>query len=123
MELLDRSQCTSQYTRYSSDSVANYASSYIAGATEPGVTLAGTLLNHSMTVAGVAKQLEVARQLVKPDLPLILGETNPLSNQSAPGISNTFGAALWGVDYALYCASQDIKRVFMHQGTDYRYST
>ncbi|KAJ9663459.1 hypothetical protein H2201_005667 [Coniosporium apollinis] len=95
---------------------------YIADASKPGVTLAGMLLNHTTTTTSITRQLNTARLLAKPDLPLILGEANSLSNQGAPGLSNTFGAALWSLDFNLYCASQDIKRVFMHQGTDYRYS-
>ena len=52
--------------------------------------------------------------------PLIFGETNSLYNQGRPGLSNTFGAALWGVDFNLYSASVGFKRVHMHMGTDYR---
>jgi hypothetical protein len=55
--------------------------------------------------------------------PVILGETNSLYNQGAPGLSNSFGAALWGLDFNLWCASQNIKRVHMHQGTNYRYAS
>lgn len=49
-----------------------------------------------------------------------MGETNSLYNEGKPGLSNTFGAALWGIDFNLYCASVGIKRVHMHMGTDYR---
>ena len=52
--------------------------------------------------------------------PLIFGETNSLYNQGRPGLSNTFGAALWGVDFNLYSASVGFKRVHMHMGTNYR---
>lgn len=52
--------------------------------------------------------------------PIIFGETNSLYNQGRPGLSNTFGAALWAVDFNLYSASVGIKRVHMHQGTNYR---
>lgn len=54
--------------------------------------------------------------------PLVLGETNSLFNEGKPGLSNSFGAALWGIDFNLYCASAGIKRVHMHMGTDYRVS-
>lgn len=95
--------------------------SYIGGATQPGVTLAGTLMNHTMTVASIAKQLNESNLLANYSIPFILGETNSLYNQGAPGLSNSFGAALWGVDFNLYCAATGIKRVHMHQGTNYRY--
>lgn len=55
-------------------------------------------------------------------VPLIMGETNSLYNQGKPGLSNSFGAALWGIDFNLYCASVGFKRVHMHMGTNYRVS-
>jgi hypothetical protein len=53
----------------------------------------------------------------------ILGETNSLYHQGKPGLSNSFGAALWGVNFNLLAASTNIRQVFMHQGTDYRYAS
>lgn len=99
------------------------SNSYISGATVPGVTLQGTLMNHSSTVASVAKQLNESSLLstLHPDIPFIMGETNSLYNQGRPGLSNTFGAALWAIDFNLWCASHSIRRVHMHQGTNYRY--
>ena len=95
---------------------------YIGGATQPGVTLQGTLMNHSSTVASIAHQTNVSALLANYSLPFILGETNSLYNEGAPGLSNSFGAALWGVDFNLWCASQGIQRVHMHQGTNYHYA-
>jgi hypothetical protein len=103
--------------------------SYISGATVPGVTLQGTLMNHTSNIASIAKQLNESRLLaalpenLEPNLPFILGETNSLYNQGRPGLSNTFGAALWGVDFNLWALSQNIQRVHMHQGTNYRYQS
>lgn len=100
---------------------------YIGGATQPGVTLQGTLMNHTSTVASIAKQLNESRLLAElpsdlnPGLRFILGETNSLYNQGKPGLSDSFGAALWGVDFNLWCASVGIGRVHMHQGTNYRW--
>ena len=58
-------------------------------------------MNHSMTVASVAHQLNESRLLAglneSAGIPFILGETNSLYNEGAPGLSNSFGAALWGV--------------------------
>ena len=96
---------------------------YINGANEPGVTLQHTLMNHTANVASVAAHLNETRYLralddaLWPDLPYILGETNSLYNQGRPGLSNTFGATLWGVDFNLWCAVNNISRVHMHQGT------
>ncbi|KAL3444834.1 hypothetical protein BJX65DRAFT_310424 [Aspergillus insuetus] len=105
----------------------NSEHNYIGGATQPGVTLQKTLMNHTMTVQSVAKHVNVSRILNEENLaagiPYILGEMNSLYRQGAPGLSNSFGAALWGVDFNLYCASQNIRRSHMHQGTNYRYSS
>ncbi|UNI24259.1 hypothetical protein JDV02_010022 [Purpureocillium takamizusanense] len=107
---------------------------YISGATSPGVTLQGTLMNHTKTMQSVdahTKEYDAifpgARAGGKSSTssskapPLIFGETNSLYNQGKPGLSNSFGAALWGVDFNLYSASVGFKRVHMHQGTNYRY--
>lgn len=96
---------------------------YIGGATQPGVTLQGTLMNHTSTVKSVNSHLNESAYLREyTDLPYLLGETNSLYNEGAPGLSNSFGATLWGVDFNLYCAANNISRVHMHQGTDYRYA-
>lgn len=80
-------------------------------------------MNHTSTVLSVAKHLNESNLLADVGLPYILGETNSLYNQGAPGLSNSFGAALWGVDFNLYCAAAGISRVHMHQGTNYRYAS
>jgi hypothetical protein len=100
--------------------------SYQAVATNPGVTLFGTLMNQSATVASVQylvseKNALEALPTYPSDLPFILGEGNSLSRQGGPGLSNTFGAALWGVSANLLMAAHNIKRFHMHQGTNYRY--
>lgn len=97
---------------------------YIGGATQPGVTLQGTLMNHTSNVHSIASQLNESRLLaalpesLNPNLPFILGETNSLYNEGAPGLSNSFGAALWGIDFNLYCAANNIQRTHFHQGTN-----
>ncbi|KAF5518708.1 Beta-glucuronidase [Colletotrichum aenigma] len=99
---------------------------YISGAESPGVTLQGTLMNHTRTVQSVqAHEREYANITSRFDdvPPQILGEHNSLYNQGKPGLSNSFGAALWGVDFNLYAATVGIKRVHLHMGTDYRYAS
>ncbi|KAK4672308.1 hypothetical protein QC763_101970 [Podospora pseudopauciseta] len=99
---------------------------YISGATTPGVTLQSTLLNHTVTARSVNAQAAEYYRIVSLDPgapPPIFGETNSLYNQGRPGLSNTFGAALWVVDFNLYAASKGFKRVHMHQGTNYRYAS
>ncbi|KAF2015862.1 glycoside hydrolase family 79 protein [Aaosphaeria arxii CBS 175.79] len=106
--------------------VAQFSShNYMGGATQPGVTLSGYLMNHTRVVASVGshnKEHEILAS-VGMELDYILGEHNSLYNQGAPGLSNSFGAALWGVDFNLYAASTSIRQVYMHMGTDYRYAS
>jgi hypothetical protein len=51
-------------------------------------------MNHTQTVNSVAAQLNVANALNSTGVPFILGETNSLYNEGAPGLSNAYGAAL-----------------------------
>ncbi|KAL5115345.1 hypothetical protein ACEQ8H_006790 [Pleosporales sp. CAS-2024a] len=102
---------------------------YMGVSTNPGITLQGTLMNHSSVVDKANAQLNVSRGIkglgmgLSPDVPFILGEHNSLARQGRPGLSNTFGAALWGVDWNVYLASQNLSRSHMHQGTNYRYQS
>jgi hypothetical protein len=98
---------------------------YISGAESPGVTLQDTLMNHDETMRSVDAHVRTRRDLVTQFgeaaiPPHILGEHNSLYHQGKPGLSNSFGAALWGIDFNLYAASVGIRRVHMHMGTDYR---
>ncbi|KAF9869619.1 glycoside hydrolase family 79 protein [Colletotrichum karsti] len=109
------------------DNIVLFSShNYISGAESPGVTLQGTLMNHTKSVQSVqAHEREYANITSRFDdvPPQILGEHNSLYNQGKPGLSNSFGAALWGVDFNLYAATVGIKRVHLHMGTDYRYAS
>ena len=80
-------------------------------------------MNHTVTVKYVDAQAQLLRNLSYTGIPFVLGETNSLYNQGKPGLSNAFGAALWGIDFNLYCASVGIRRVHMHMGTNYRYQS
>lgn len=54
--------------------------------------------------------------------PLVMGETNSVSCSGKSGISDTFGAALWGVDYVLTGASVGILKTYFHLGAQSEYS-
>ncbi|KAK8016339.1 hypothetical protein PG993_014528 [Apiospora rasikravindrae] len=97
---------------------------YISGAATPGVTLQGTLMNHTRTRLSVEAHVD-EYNAINPGVgvPHIMGEANSLYNQGRAGLSNSFGAALWGIDFALYCAASNIRRVHMHMGTNYRYAS
>ncbi|RMZ74141.1 glycoside hydrolase family 79 [Pyrenophora seminiperda CCB06] len=102
---------------------------YMGVSTSTGITLQGTLMNHSNIIVKADAQLNVSQGIkaqgtsLDPNLPFILGEHNSLARQGRPGLSNSFGAALWGVDWNLYLASKNISRSHMHQGTNYRYQS
>ncbi|KAG9652785.1 glycoside hydrolase family 79 protein, partial [Aureobasidium melanogenum] len=102
---------------------------YMGVSTSPGITLQGTLMNHTNVIAKAEAQVNVSRYIaalggnLAPKVPFILGEHNSLARQGRPGLSNTFGAALWAVDWNVYLASQNISRSHMHQGTNYRYQS
>lgn len=53
---------------------------------------------------------------------LVFGETNSVSCGGWSGISDTFGAALWAVDYVLMAASIGMPRVYFHLGAQSQYS-
>ena len=55
-------------------------------------------------------------------LDYILGETNSYSCHGAPGVSNTAGAALWALDYALFASQIGISRVYFHHGVGNKYN-
>ena len=100
-------------------------SSYIGGAGDPGLTLQGTLLNHTSTVNSLTKLINASDYLTAEiPLPFAITETNSLSGAGKAGISDVFGAALWSLDYNLFAASSGaIQRMHIQQGTDFRYDS
>lgn len=80
-------------------------------------------MNHTRTVEAVNDKLNVWNQVTAlSGLRFAFTEVNSLFNIGQPGISNTFGAALWGFDFSLYCASQGVGRVHWQQGTNFPYN-
>ncbi|KAI1370041.1 glycoside hydrolase superfamily [Xylaria arbuscula] len=55
--------------------------------------------------------------------PLVMGETNSASCSGKSGISDTLGAALWGVDYVLTAASIGFRKIYFHLGARSEYSS
>lgn len=56
---------------------------------------------------------QVAQQAGKP---FIMFETNSASCGGFPGISTSFGAALWALDYGLTMASANFSHALLHVG-------
>lgn len=86
-------------------------------------TIAGNLLNHYRMTSLMYYHEVIGNYTASVGIPYVLGETNSISCQGAPNVSDVYAAALWSVDYTLYVAGAlQIQRMYYHQGTPYRYS-
>lgn len=96
---------------------------YMDGATSPGVTLQGTLMNHTAVVNSINKHVKLANELSGVAADYILGEHNSLYGGGASGLSNVFGAGLWVLEISANAASTGlIKREHFHQSVGAPYS-
>ncbi|KAL2194997.1 glycoside hydrolase family 79 protein [Corynascus similis CBS 632.67] len=77
------------------------------------------LQTHSQTASNVRSMFaaDVAAVKQQTGKEYILGETNSVSGGGAAGVSPTFGAALWTMDYVLRAAAHNISRTYFHHGT------
>ncbi|KAK3313124.1 hypothetical protein B0H66DRAFT_569615 [Apodospora peruviana] len=84
----------------------------------PGGTIQ-SLMTHPTTVKNVRNQFEADVAAVKAQTgkEYVLGETNSVSGGGAAGVSPTFGAALWTMDYSLRAAYHNVSRIYFHHGT------
>jgi hypothetical protein len=81
-------------------------------------TLGGstTLLSRT-TASNEALQLNsIASSAAVAGTPFVLGETNSASCTGIPGMSNTYAAALWAVDWALLAAEKGATGIYFHGG-------
>ncbi|KAH0365910.1 glycoside hydrolase family 79 protein, partial [Aureobasidium melanogenum] len=81
------------------------------------------LSNHSVLWHNVSQYVPQVAAADKADIPLVFGETNSASCSGRSGISDTFGAALWSVDYVLLAASIGMPKVYFHLGANAEYSS
>ncbi|KAI0036740.1 hypothetical protein K488DRAFT_81734 [Vararia minispora EC-137] len=75
-----------------------------------------SLMSHSSIVTYVAQYASEASAVHAAGKQYFLGETNS-ATCGGGGISPTFGAALWIVDYVLQGALHGVDRLYFHQGT------
>ncbi|KAI0058148.1 hypothetical protein BV25DRAFT_1811257 [Artomyces pyxidatus] len=75
-----------------------------------------SLMSHSGIVSYTSQYKSEAAAAHAQGKPYFLGETNS-GRPGGGGISPTFGAALWIVDYVLQGALNGIDRLYFHQGT------
>ncbi|KAI1138434.1 glycoside hydrolase family 79 protein [Hypoxylon sp. FL0543] len=74
-----------------------------------------------MSHKGISSNLHVfdadVAAALKEGKPYVFGETNSVSGGGAAGVSPTFGAALWTMDYVLRASYSNISRTYFHHGT------
>ncbi|KAI1475333.1 glycoside hydrolase family 79 protein [Daldinia eschscholtzii] len=76
-----------------------------------------SLMSHKSISSNLHKfDADVAAAL-KEGKPYVFGETNSVSGGGAAGVSPTFGAALWTMDYVLRASYSNISRTYFHHGT------
>ncbi|KAH8918675.1 glycoside hydrolase family 79 protein [Atractiella rhizophila] len=80
------------------------------------------LMNHQNTVAYLDTLRPDIAAVENAGLTFVQSETNSIGCQGASGTSDSFGAALWTLDYALQLATRGVQRVDFHVGTNYRYA-
>ncbi|KAI2607802.1 glycoside hydrolase family 79 protein [Hypoxylon sp. NC1633] len=82
----------------------------------PGGTVT-SLMNHR----GISSNLHVfdadVAAALREGKPYVFGETNSVSGGGAAGVSPTFGAGLWTMDYVLRASYSNISRTYFHHGT------
>jgi hypothetical protein len=73
-------------------------------------------LNHTSGVNIIAPYLNSTNYAQANGKPFIMMETNTASCGGLPGISDTFGATLWALDYGLQMAYSNFSGAMMHVG-------
>lgn len=73
-------------------------------------------LNHSAGRELISTYLPTSAAALAAGKPLLMFETNTASCGGFPGISDSFGAALWGLDYGLQMAYSNFSGALLHVG-------
>ncbi|KAJ7238588.1 glycoside hydrolase family 79 protein [Mycena haematopus] len=79
-------------------------------------TIFPTYLNHTSGQAIAANYLSSTALAQTNNLPFVMIETNTASCGGFPGVSNSFGSALWALDYALQLAYSNFTNALLHVG-------
>ena len=80
-------------------------------------------LTHDSGQGIVASYLNSTMYAQSVNKPFIMFETNTASCGGFPGLSDSFGAALWGIDYSLQMAYSNFSGALMHvSGEDVYYN-
>lgn len=73
-------------------------------------------LNHSAGKSIIAPYLNSSQIAQDAGKPFLMFETNTASCGGFPGISDSFGAALWALDYGLQMAYSNFSGALFHVG-------
>jgi hypothetical protein len=94
----------------------NCAAQFNLGAAVDPQQIFPTYLTHSAGQNVVAPYLNSTNIAQTYGKPLIMFETNTASCGGFPGVSDSFGAAMWGVDYGLQMAYSNFSGALLHVG-------
>ncbi|KAI0341170.1 hypothetical protein BDW22DRAFT_334247 [Trametopsis cervina] len=73
-------------------------------------------LNHNAGNSIVGQYIDTSQIAAQNGKPLVMFETNTASCGGFPGVSDSFGAALWGVDYGMTMAFNNFSTALVHVG-------
>ncbi|CUA67084.1 Beta-glucuronidase [Rhizoctonia solani] len=76
----------------------------------------GNYLSHALLSQHAAEYAEFSNSVQAAGKPLYMLETNTAACGGFPGISDSFGAGLWGVDWALKLATYNFSTTLFHVG-------
>lgn len=80
-------------------------------------------LNHTAGTSIIAQFINCSREAQAIGKPMLMFETNTASCGGFPGISNSYGSALWGMDYGLTMAASNFSGAMFHvSGADVYYN-
>ncbi|KAH8682604.1 hypothetical protein BX600DRAFT_521957 [Xylariales sp. PMI_506] len=82
----------------------------------PGGTVQ-SLMSHIDVVSNVASYSTDVAAALGVGKEYVFGESNSATGGGATGVSPTFGAGLWTMDYSVRAAYNNISRTYFHQGT------
>ena len=78
--------------------------------------LIGTYFSHQSALSIVTPYLNTSNIALTNGFPFYMFETNTASCGGFPGLSDAFGAALWGIDYGMQMAAVNFTTALFHIG-------
>ncbi|KAJ5952165.1 uncharacterized protein N7479_010578 [Penicillium vulpinum] len=100
-----------------------YMNAFLPPLPPAAMDLQETFMNHTNIVENLAPQIQRAKNLAHLGHPFTLDEMNSMAGQGRNGVTDVFGIALWLVDFSLWAAANNIKRLHFHQALNYRYTS